>query len=58
MSITMVIAMAMEEIEDGMDELWWSISFGVVQMNLMDGGSIWRRMALLLASGPSRNLYG
>lgn len=29
-SITMVMAMAMEEIGDGMDELWWWISFGVV----------------------------
>ena len=29
-SITMVMAMAMEEMGDGMDELWWWISFGVV----------------------------
>ena len=29
-SITMVMAMTMEEMGDGMDELWWWISFGVV----------------------------
>jgi hypothetical protein len=29
-SITMVMAMAMEETGVGMDELWWWISFGVV----------------------------
>jgi hypothetical protein len=32
--------MIMEEMGDGMDELWWSISFGVVYMDLMDGGSV------------------
>jgi hypothetical protein len=42
--------MAMEEMEDGMDELWGWISFGVLQMDLVDVGSIWRRMDLLLAS--------
>ena len=40
-SITMVMAMAMEEMEDGMDELWGWISFGVLQMDLVDGGSVW-----------------
>jgi hypothetical protein len=49
-SITIVMAMAMREMGDGMDELWWWISFGVVQMSLVDGGSIWQRMALLLAA--------
>jgi hypothetical protein len=29
-SITMMMTMAMEEIGDEMDELWWWISFGVV----------------------------
>jgi hypothetical protein len=40
-SITMVMAMDMEDMGDGMDELWWRISFGVVYMDLMDGGSAW-----------------
>ena len=52
----MVMAMAMKEMEDGMDELGEWISFGVLQMDLVDGGSVWRRMALSLASVPSRNL--
>jgi hypothetical protein len=30
----------MEEIGDVMDELWWWISFGVVYMDLMGGGSV------------------
>ena len=38
----MVMAMTMEEMGDGMDELWWWISFGVVQMDLMGGGPVWR----------------
>ena len=29
-TITMVMAMTMEEMGYGMDELWWWISFGVV----------------------------
>jgi hypothetical protein len=29
-SITMVMAMAIEEMGDGMNELWWWLSFGVV----------------------------
>jgi hypothetical protein len=38
----MVMAMAMKEIGDGTDELWWWISFDVVQIDLMDGSSVWR----------------
>jgi hypothetical protein len=49
----MVMDMAMEEIGNGMDEVWWWISFGVVQMNLMDGGFVWQRMAIFLALVPS-----
>jgi hypothetical protein len=52
----MAMDMDMKEMEDGMDELWGWISFGVLQMGLVDGGSIWRRMALPLASAPSRLL--
>jgi hypothetical protein len=36
----MVMAMSMEDMEDGMDELWGWISFDVLQMDLVDGGSI------------------
>ena len=38
----MVMAMAMEDMEDEMDELREWISFGVLQMDLVDGGSVWR----------------
>jgi hypothetical protein len=55
-SITMVMAMARKGMEDGMDELGEWISFGVLQIDLVDGDSIWRRMALSLASVPSRLL--
>jgi hypothetical protein len=37
--ITMVMSMTIEEMGDGMDELWWWISFGVVQVDLIGGGS-------------------
>jgi hypothetical protein len=52
----MVMAMAMEEMQDGMDELWGWISFGVLQMDVVDGGSVWQQMAIFSASVISRLL--
>jgi hypothetical protein len=51
--IIMAMAMSIEEMKD---ELWGWIFFGVIQMDLMDDGSVLRRMTLFLASVPSRLL--
>jgi hypothetical protein len=40
-------------IGEEMDEIWWWISFDGLQMDLVDGGYVWRRMALFLEWLPS-----
>jgi hypothetical protein len=36
------MTMTMEGIGEEMDELWWWISFDELQMDMLDGGSVWR----------------
>jgi hypothetical protein len=52
----MVMAMAMEEMGERIDEQWWWISFGELQMDMVDSDSVWRKMALFFDWLPSQNV--
>ena len=53
-----LMAMAMDESGDGMEELWWWNSFGELQMRSEDGSVFRRRLVSLLVLLPSRNILG
>ena len=53
-----VMAMAMEEIGEGDDELWWWISNGEWWIKSGGGDSVLRRLVSRMASFPPQKLLG